>query len=238
METKLYFDKIPKEFKATYLGHGENGTCYRIGDTNKVYKEIGDISDIEKDYLFLLSQNSDIFVFPDQLVYLKKGDLNQLYGYTMEYIPGVPLGNIPQQCELESLFTELKKVEKEIKSFSERYIAVADFHFDNVFYQDNGKIRVIDTDLYHGYYDGELGDLISVNLIDYNACILNLFRELSQITFTSQSLDDYYRLCYCRGKMYASDFLRELKNYLEIELKEKINTYGEMKKSLSLVKRN
>ena len=236
MAEKIFFDKrLPLAYRDSdnFIGSGCNGSVYRISD-NKIFKFLGDVSACEKNFEYLLSQTSSSFVFPDILVYLD----NKLVGYIAKYIDGVSLKKINDEVLFEEFLDASVILEKEIRKKSMDLMSLFDMNSNNILWSVDKKLQVVDTDLYE--YDNsfyEEHQLYFENMANYNETVLYSFLDTYNFFLGNEPLDKYYKLCFFEGRMAASKFLCFLVNYLESMTSNPIKTIGDVKRSLSLVRK-
>ena len=227
MEKCVYLKEIPKEFKKTYLGSGQNGSCYLTSDGN-VFKEYYTDGINDEVTRTLLELDYDGFTFPRQLVFV-----NEVFkGYLKQYIDGISLDNLSGLTDVKKLITALKKFEDSLKELSyDKCLYVYDLNLRNLLYTKENKIYDIDTD--------------SISPFDFpviNPWYENM-KELSNPLadsfiggeFKSKRLADLQRECLVIGCSRPSLFMSEAIS--EMEKERKIETIDDYKKGLVLLKK-
>jgi len=237
MEKHLYFDKIPEEFRNKYLNSGYMGSCYKMENENFVYKEFRENISYKSQYETLLNFNSDIFIFPETLIYLKTSETGyDLSGYLMKYIEGVDLIDLPSCANINNLLNQLKNIENEIKKLSLEGINMCDISTCNMIYSKDNEIKVIDTDLYDLCMNDIFENLYD-NMLYYASALICLFRGAEEVSKKLTSLNKEYNLCVCEGRFLFSKYLINLVDYLQEQSKKDIKTYGDVKESIELVRK-
>lgn len=200
MENKIIIEDF-KSLKKKKISSGFNGTCY-LTDDLQIFKRI---ENPNEDKLLRLSKlNSSCFVFPKQLVYNSHG---KLVGYIMEYVDGNTIKNIPEWFSLGEYTSELERIENEIAVLTNYKLHIIDAGVNNIMYNSNNKLKVIDTDFYE--IPSDVKGLYSANLSNINYSLLLPIIDISSVDLHNQILDGYRKKT-LNGKMKASDFLFEL----------------------------
>ena len=227
MEKCVYLKEIPKEFKKTYLGSGQNGSCYltSYGNVFKEYHIKGIDDEITK---ALLELDYDGFTFPRQLVFVD----GVFKGYLKQYIDGISLDNLSGLTDVKKLIIALKKFEDSLKELSyDKCLYVYDLNLRNLLYTKENKIYDIDTDsvspfdfsFVNPWYENmkELANALATNFIDGE--------------FNSKRLKDLQRECLVIGCTRVSSFMSEA--ICEMEKNKKIETISDYKKGLTLLRK-
>lgn len=227
MEREIYLSEIPKEFKKTYLGSGQNGSCYLTNDGN-VFKEYH-IKGIDDEITrLLLELDYDGFTFPRQLVFVN----GVFRGYLKQYIDGISLNNISELTNVKSLILALKNFEDSLKELSyDKCLYVYDLNLHNLLYTKENKIYDIDTDpispfdfsFTNPWYENmkELASALAAGFINGE--------------FNSKRLKDLQRECLVIGCSRPSLFMSEAIS--EMEKEAKIETIDDYKRGLTLLRK-
>lgn len=237
MEKYLYFESIPQEYKNIYLGSGCSGDCYKIEGENLVYKEFRGNPPCFSNYEILLGYHSNIFVFPESLIFLKTNNLfYSLYGYIMKYIDGIDLSKLPLDTDINNLIKQLQLLEIEIREISFKRLNMCDISTLNMIYSEDKEIKVIDTDLYDLCLNDTIENLYD-NMLYYSSALICLFRGADYVSKKIISLNKEYNSCICEGRFLFSKYLIDLIDYLQNQSKKDINTYGDVKDAIELVRK-
>ena len=226
------FDKIPAEYKKEEFRLDEEGKVdiFRIPGTNLVYKEIA-LPALEKYFIELEKLKSDVFVFPQELVYVK----NVFMGYLMEFIQGVMIKNIDPNILIPELFAMFREVEKGIIDLTKQSVKIVDINVKNIIITPEKKMRVVDTDLFE--VTSEDPYMIRLdNFTDYNDTIMDIVaKEIIRKfgSFMDRYIQEIYEAC-VYSEVSASYCLEKMKEYLQNRFGEELNTLDELKNALSL----
>lgn len=225
------YDDIPFSLKEKYIGSGEFGRVYKTSD-GKVYKQFKypkytheHVIDM---YYLGKSTPSDIFIFPEDLVF--KNDL--LIGYITKLINGYSFDYIRQEINLETLINELKRLEREVVTYSTLKVKLHDFHQGNLFMSDKDKIHVLDTDEFY-YTDENVGITLERNLSQISFPIINGILD-GQLSFEDKRLNYDKNTCFMGG-ILPSDYINEVINELNKYSEEEIKTVGDLQEGISLL---
>ena len=227
MEKFIYLNEIPKDFKKTYLGSGQNGSCYltSYGNVFKEYHTEGMDDEITRS---LLELDYDGFTFPRQLVFV-----NGIFkGYLKQYIDGISLDKLSGLTNIKQLVLALKKFEDSLMELSyDKCLYIYDLNLHNLLYTNENKIYDIDTDsispfdfpFTNPWYENmkELANVLASNFINGE--------------FVSKRLKDLQRECLVIGCTRTSSFISEAIS--EMEKERKIETIDDYKKGLVLLKK-
>ena len=233
-ENHIIVPYLDQSYLTDYIQEGAIGTCYRIGN-NEVFKKYhAEISNYE-DYRRLVGITSPSFAFPKKSIYLEKYGEEYFLGYIMDYIEGKRLSQLDGNIDIKDMFNKIDLLEKEIKLLVEqKNVIMYDLHEENLLVTPNNEIKVIDTDMFtFGYYD--IIDNYKDNMRELGLTILHFF--LKDYKFKSEKLQDYYYRCIFDGRVKPSYLLNEALLEMEKELKESINTFNDLNRSIKLIKK-
>ena len=115
-------------------------------------------------------------------------------------------------------------------------IIFTDLNQRNLLYTKDGLIKAVDTDLYDITYDDDFRRLYSENLKELAATIISQF--IGVRSFQNSRMNDLVRNCGAYGKIRSSNLLEGLTDEAQKETKEEIETIGEFKKTLHMLKNN
>ena len=227
----IYLSSIPKGYFLNPLGEGIQGNCYLLDD-NHVFKYFKyDYPDKEK--IERLSElNSNLFMFPQRLVYLD----GNLIGYIMPYVEGNNLSNIGGETLMKEFVSSVDNVEKESKSLAETsHLMVCNTHYKNVILDKKSRIKIIDTTdfIFDDYNEDYKIYRHSIKELS-NAILYPLFKS---INIKDPKLEQYYLDAIIYGKCKSSYVLYEALNKMEKECGSEIKTYDDFEKGLRLIKR-
>ena len=101
------------------------------------------IKDREETLKFIKNLDVEEIVKPKHLVYYD----GIFVGYIMEYLPdGEALWDNSEKYSFEEKIDKIKEIEKVMKKLHERHVFICDLNPDNIFFDKNGKVRLIDCD--------------------------------------------------------------------------------------------
>lgn len=101
------------------------------------------IKDREETLKYVKSLDIDEIVKPKNLVYYD----GIFVGYIMEYLPeGEALWNNAMNYSFEEKINRIKEIERIMKKLHEKHVFVCDLNPDNIFFNKEGKVRLIDCD--------------------------------------------------------------------------------------------
>lgn len=237
---KIYLEQIPESFTKKNIDPRKNtlDKCF-LTDDNRVFKKLKDMNPYIKEYEFLAKQSSKTFIFPDELVFLKKGDDFEFCGYLMEYIQGNILRTQKRDIQLSNLIKAMQVLETSIKNdISLNSVEINDLNLGNIIYTENNTLKVIDTDLYDYNSTPRLQDLYIKNIREYNNSIMAfIFENLA--CYDSHNIDllkeiNKYTIY---GEIKASEMLKEYQYILSEYFQEEIKTLNQMDKKLALIRK-
>lgn len=129
------------------LASGRDGNIY-LTDDGKVLKMFKStsftfIKDREETLKYIKKLDVDEVVKPTNLVYYD----GIFVGYIMEYLPeGNSLATMSINYSFEEKLEKIKKIEDAIKKLHSKKVYVCDLNPDNIFFNENGEVRLIDCD--------------------------------------------------------------------------------------------
>lgn len=218
-----------------YIGEGVFGKCYLTSD-GKVIKifnrnPIGFETDIQR----LATLSSDSYVFPKELLYYPIIERGKLIGYTMDYIDGNPIYNLQGNVDMSELLSAVCILEKDTDMISSESVQIKDMKGSNTLYS-NGRIFVIDTDLYTfiddaGYNEMKMGNLQEIAYLISTAVIKRNERKFKSTRLLNLYNDSYY------GKVNPSCFLYEIMEEIRRVKGEDVKTYDDFYKGMKLIMR-
>ncbi len=172
------------------LGEGQCGKVYELDEKRiiklwhpQIINEAILISNISFDFIdFYYKINalvnscieSDSFIFPTHLVFY----LNQFYGYIAKKVIGNNFTNeVFLNLNLEKLYNEIKKIQKEIIRLSlEYHLAIKDIKFANMILEkENENLKILDTDLYLLLPKEDKDNILKANLKNFNVMFFRAF---------------------------------------------------------------
>lgn len=227
--------EIPKGYYARRLSNGHNGTCY-LTDFGMVYKEYPCEYIYLKELEYLSQHKSDFVAFPEEFVFQNIEGKNSLRGYLMKYIDGITLEDLSEATKIREFINALNIFEKEMLRLTTEGIIFTDLNQRNLLYTKDGLIKAVDTDLYDITYDDDFRRLYSENLKELAATIISQF--IGVRSFQNNRMNDLVRNCGAYGKIRSSNLLEGLTDEAQKETKEEIETIGEFKKTLHMLKNN
>ena len=226
--------EIPQGYYSKRLSNGNNGTCY-LTDFDMVYKEYLYEYEYLKELEYLSYHKSDFVAFPEEFVFIAEKEKNSLRGYLMKYIEGVTLDQLDEATKLRDVIYALNEFEREMLRLTMEGIIFTDLNQRNLIYTPDGLIKAVDTDLYDVTSDDDFKRLYRENLKELAATIISQFvRERS---YKNGYMDELIRDCGAYGKIRSSNLLEELSDEARKETKEEIETIGEFKRTLEMLKK-
>lgn len=103
------------------------------------------VKDREETLKYIKTLDIEEIVKPKNLVYYD----GVFVGYIMEYLPeGNSLWNINKNCSFEQKIDRIKQIEGLLKKLHDKKIYVCDLNPDNIFFDKNDNIRLIDCDAF------------------------------------------------------------------------------------------
>ena len=227
MEKKIILPNTDN-LKITSLGCGCNGECFVTSD-GRVYKELF-FKDEEERLRKLVDFNSDVFIFPETLIYTESGFM----GYLMRFVDGQELIKLNQDELVREFIYALLSVEKEVIELTKKKIKINDSSDYNIIYTKDKRIEVIDTDFYDVYKSDN--NLYRKNLISISFGTLAPFIGYSKYNcFIDDRLRKLYKYL-CDGLIKPSEFLYELTIEFEKMCLE-CSTVNEFNKCMELVRK-
>lgn len=129
------------------IASGRSGNIYLTQDGRilKMFKSTSFtyIKDREETLKFIKNLDIEEIVKPKHLVYYD----GIFVGYIMEYLPeGEALWDNSEKYSFEEKIDKIKEIEKVMKKLHERHVFICDLNPDNIFFDKNGKVRLIDCD--------------------------------------------------------------------------------------------
>lgn len=103
------------------------------------------IKDREETLRYIKTLDFEEIVKPKHLVYYD----GVFVGYIMEYLPeGEALWTRSKNYSFEEKIEKIKAIEEVMKKLHEKHIYVCDLNPDNIFFDKNGKVKLIDCDAF------------------------------------------------------------------------------------------
>lgn len=234
MSKEVTYSKIPESFYMKKIGSGKTANCY-LTDEGRVYKEF------YKKYFFfnklesLSYYKSDLIVFPEELVYLEANAAKELKGYLMRYIDGEKLINIDDAVKFKDFITSLDSFEREMFRLSRYGILFNDLNEENLMWTTDGQLKAVDTDLSVPTGEDEFGNVGKENIKELAETINGLFKLGSE--FKNPELNEAVLKCGAFARMRCSTLLEKIAQEGEKEQKRTIETLGDYKDSIALLKK-
>lgn len=101
------------------------------------------IKDREETLKYIKNLDIPEIVKPKHLVYYD----GVFVGYIMDYLPeGEDLWNKSEKHSFEEKIDKIKEIEKAIRKLHDKHIYICDLNPDNIFFDKNGNVRLIDCD--------------------------------------------------------------------------------------------
>ena len=187
------------------ISSGKNGTCYLT--TDKVVFKNGlnlKIEILEK----LSNIYTNFFIFPKKLVYSKD---NILIGYIMDYVDGVTIKNLNRSFDMSKYLNDIKRLEYEISMITLYNVSIIDAGINNVIFDNNDNIKIIDTDFYN--VSKKYCNTFIQNEHALSYTLLYPFIDIYDYKFSNDSLNKY--LNYLKdNRIKISSFIEEVNDKL------------------------
>lgn len=193
-----------------YLGHGFYGTCY-LTDDGKVFKDFNRI--VEKPFIpkELINVKNDTYIFYDKVLY-KDGNITSGY---LKYIDSKTLDI--KDIKMDDLISSIDKVYDDTKDISDKRICSYDVFPKNMMY--DGKIRMIDTDLYSIDNEKDKDVILYQNIRNVNdgigELLFSLDFNIQNINKNDELLGLFFQTFHSLDNKTLKEFLICLKKYLE-----------------------
>ena len=205
----LDYDTLNKEYLNNKIGNGCCADCY-LTDNKKVIKIIKDkyrdFDSIIKNSKYL----SDVFVLPEYILYSE--NLQEFVGYTMEYVDGYTIEELPMMIKIRNYIEAIKEVEEEIAKFSSYRISLLDISPRNMMYTKNDTIKIIDTDFYE--HNSDEKHLYAYNMIRFARAITLPLLNIFAYDFSDDKMNLYSKKL-ADSRMLVSDYIKLLTDELD-----------------------
>ena len=234
MRRERIFTQIPEGYYHRKLNNGCSATCY-LTDFGKVFKEYPEEYEFLRELEFLTYYQSQDFAFPEEFVFLLEDEKKSLRGYLMKYIEGTPIKTLEDATMLRDFVRALTEFEREMLRLTTQGLLFNDLNQENLIYTPDKRIKATDTDLYDVTSDDDFGSMYKRNLKELAATIIAQF--VGEDHFKNEQLTEYVRRCGAYGRLRSSSLLEILAEEAEKEIKAPIETVGEFKQALRLLKK-
>lgn len=234
MRKNRIHSEIPSGYYHQKISNGCNGVCY-LTDFNMVYKEYPYEYEYLRELEYLSHHKSDFVAFPEEFIFLTKDGKSSLRGYLMKYIEGITLDNLDEATKLREFICGLTAFEKEMLRLTTEGVIFTDLNQQNLIYTPDGLIKAVDTDLYDITSDDDFKRLYSENLKELASTIISQFIGIR--SFQNNRMNELIRNCGAYGRIRSSHLLEGLTEEAQKETKEEIETIGEFKKTLHMLKK-
>lgn len=234
MRKERVFREIPEGYYRRRLNNGCNATCY-LTDFGKVFKEYPIDYSFLRELEYLSYYKSDFFAFPEEFVFIEGDERKSLRGYLMKYIEGSTVRTLDDAIKLRKFISALSDFEREMLKLTTEGLLFNDLNQDNLIYTSDERLKAVDTDLYDVTSDDDFGSMYKRNLKELAATIIAEFVGMNQ--FKSVYMRDSVEKCGAYGRLRSSSLLEILAEEAEKEIKEPIQTVGELKGTLKLLKK-
>lgn len=236
MTKEIVIDQIPEDFTYKKLGESCSGICYETKD-GKVFKKYK----FPIRYYQCLKSIADYYrcnhlVLPEEFYFLKNLTEENFIGYTRNLVTGELFSNLSDNIEMIKFIKALEFLEREMIANSRRGLLYVDMNQNNMFYTQNGEIKVIDPDLYdiinyHPYIKP-----VSDSMKDLASTIIYIFFPGRE--FTDSRICDKIRKCgaHVGGVLRPSQLLSETSELFEKDYDASILTLGDFRRNIELVK--
>ena len=229
-------DEIPQTYRKQFIGDGANGVCFKTEDGD-VFKEFIYTPTNQGNIEILSSLQSSFFTFPKTLVYVGEKNKDTLVGYKMDYVDGVPFDELNPNTRVEEVLESIKNIERAILELTRHHsILLFDLHNDNVLFQRDNQIKVLDTDMYEYSPSSETYENSKYNMRVWNEFMLYNF-GCQFDAFYSELLNLRFEIALTNGKLKSSDILEEVICEMRKISHSEITSLDDYNEGLKLIKR-
>ncbi len=236
MTKEIVIDKIPEEFTHIKLGESCSGEVYETkkGKAFKKYK-------FPIKYYQCLKDIADYYrcnhlVLPEEFYFLKNLTEENFIGYTRQLVNGITFENLPNKIEMVKFIKALEFLEREMYANSRRGLLYVDMNQGNLFYTPNNEIKVIDRDMYEIVTYHPYIRPVPDSMKDLASTIIHIF--FTGREFTDKRIYDNIRKCgaHIGGILRPSQLLSETSEILEQDCGSSIQTLGDFRKNIELIR--
>lgn len=234
MRKEKIFTQIPEGYYHRRLNNGCSATCY-LTDFGKVFKEYPEEYKYIIELEALAYYQSEYFAFPEEFIFLLEEERKSLRGYLMKHIEGTPIKTLEDATMIRDFTRALNEFEREMLRLTTQGLLFTDLNQENLIYTPDKKIKAVDTDLYDVTSDDDFSSMYKRNLKELAATIIAQF--VGDDNFKNEQLTEYVRRCGAYGRLRSSSLLEILAEEAEKEIKEPVETVGEFRQMLRLLKK-
>lgn len=232
MRKDIFYDKIPSQYYKKKLSSGCSATCYLTED-GKVYKEFPEYYEYLKELEYLSYFESDFIAFPKEFIFID--NVEQLKGYLMKYIDGISISKLDEATKLRDIINALNEFEREMLRLTQQGLMFNDLNQGNLIFTPDKKIKAVDTDLYDVTYADDVRYMYKQNLLELAATIISQF--VGSRDFKNPAMYEEIMKCGAYARIKSSNLIETLAEMAEKETNESIDTLGDFKRTLSILKK-
>ena len=238
MTKEIVLDKIPEEFMYKRLDNGTSfsGECYQTKD-GRLFKKYK----FPINYYKILKNIADYYrcnhlVLPEEFYFLANMEEENFIGYIRAIVSGQSFGNLDENINLLKFISALEFLEKEMIVNSRHGLLYIDMNKSNLFYTEDGEIKVIDQDQYDIVFDHPYIRPIHDSMKDLASTVISVF--FTPREFTNKKICDNITKCgaHIGGVLRPSQLLSETADILESTYHSTIETLGDFRKNLELAR--
>lgn len=238
MTKEIVLDKIPEEFMYKRLDNGTSfsGECYQTKD-GRLFKKYK----FPINYYKILKNIADYYrcnhlVLPEEFYFLANMEEENFIGYIRAIVSGQSFGNLDENINLLKFISALEFLEKEMIVNSRHGLLYIDMNKSNLFYTEDGEIKVIDQDQYDIVFDHPYIRPIPDSMKDLASTVISVF--FTPREFTNKKICDNITKCgaHIGGVLRPSQLLSETADILESTYHSTIETLGDFRKNLELAR--
>ena len=108
-------------------------------------------------------------------------------------------------------------------------LVLSDINDKNMMYDENGGLKLIDTDLYETQLYKDFDKCYEWNMIELFNAIMDFIFFTKFVYFDNEKLDDLYRYCGYNGKLKPSEFLHEFVEFVNKNRNTNIKTLSNLR---------
>ena len=235
MAKTIIVDEIPLNYTIEKLGEGYSAECFLTGD-GQVFKRFFTRIKYLSDLLYLSEYKSEVFKFPEAFVYRYKELEENLLGYLMQYATGTRFDLLELDTKFKELTKAIFELEKEMHRLTLRGLIITDMNSHNMFYDKEKGIQVVDTDLYIPTLEDDFRNMYRRNIMSLSETIISRLVGINE--FKSKTMKDLVMNCGGYGKIRPSQMLEGLADEAISLTGENIETLGEFKEKMIILKKN
>lgn len=235
----LIVDKVPASLKVKPIGEGSYGKCYLCEDGKHAYKEFHQKKQLYEEEIYNIKAftylENDSVSFPRTIVYNLFLNDESIIGYIMNYFNAIQSMNISDEERMKDIINASYLLEKEICYLSNQGVLIKDLHDENVLYTIDKLFKLSDTDLYGLSVSEEPKIILKENLKAWGDFLFSMVGNA--YPYDNAKLNNSYYQLVMYGRDRASRVLELTVDYMRKELNHDIETLGDFKDSMEILKK-